>query len=913
MRHFVFILWSVSFCFAGCIGSAPRAPESPVAWLGQPEFEPVQYQLDNGLTVILQEDHSAPVVAVQAWVNVGSADERPDQAGLAHVHEHMLFKGTARRGVGEIAAEVEASGGSINAWTSYDQTVYHIVMASRFADNAVDILADAIQSSSFEAGELERELQVIQEEISRSEDMPSRTLSQNLFSTSYREHPYGMPIIGTRESVDSFTRDHVLEFFQSWYRPANITFVVVGDFEPEHMRALLERQFGGMNDSPTPRQPRAQEPQQAELRTTLEFRDIQEGHLAVGLHVPGLRHDDIPALELLAILLGQGESSMLFREIKRNRELATSVYAYLYTPREPGILMIGANLATQENPVDPLESLDAILTETFNLRHTLVSSQDLERARTMLRSETIYERETVQGRANRMGYFHVVAEDLAFETRFLEMVEEVTPADIQRVAQQYLTPTNMTVAFVMPEASEAELTDETVTERTSAAFERSEALAANRVLVPDEHGVVRHVFPNGLTLLIQTDHAVPIVSTRAVFPGGLRFESEASNGVNNLVADLLTMGTETRTAEDISREIEGMAGALSGFSGRNSIGLQMDVLSRDYERALALMGDCMANSTFPEDEIERLRREVLAELIAQHDDLAGSAFRQMNRTLFSGHPLQYEALGTRESVQALTREQLLDYYRGHLRPSAMTLSVVGDVTPEQVIQAVQREFDVNDRTEVPAVQVPELTARPREEIIGHRDRQQAHLVFGFLGVGVDDADRWPLEVLAAILSGQGGRLFLELRDRRSLAYSVGAFSMVGLDGGYFATYIATSPGRVAEAIESMESELNRIRDELASEDEIGRAQRYLVGQREISFQRVSNRAAYLAFDEAYGLGYADHYAHAERILAVTPEEVQRVAREYLNLETGVLSIIRPGGGSDASEESSEQGSDDASE
>ena len=359
------------------------------------------------------------------------------------------------------------------------------------------------------------------------------------------------------------------------------------------------------------------------------------------------------------------------------------------------------------------------------------------------------------------------------------------------------------------------------------------------------------------------------------------------------MAELLTGGTENHSAIEIAQAIETMAGSLGGFSGRSSIGLQMDVLSHEFESALDLFAECLGHSTFPEEEVDRIRGQILAEIAAQEDNLAGSAFRQFNRTLFAGHPFRLDVLGTQDSIETMTVEALRDHYSQYVRPSFMTLAVVGDVDPAAVLENVERVFDVTAHSEPPVVHVPEIPLRAREQVVGHRERQQAHLVLGFRGVTMSDDDRWPLEVLAAILSGQGGRLFFELRDRQSLAYSVSAFNLIGLDGGYFATYIATSPSKLEEAVSGMEREIARLQEELVTEEELERAQRYLVGHREISLQRGANRAAYLAFDEAYGLGYDDHYQHADRIFAVTPEDVLRVSREYLNLENGVLSIIQP--------------------
>ncbi len=232
-------------------------------------------ELPNGLKVVLQENHAAPVVAFQAWVGVGSADEEPGEEGIAHVFEHMLFKGTERRGVGQIAQEIEAAGGDINAWTSFDQTVYHLVLASRYFDTGLDILADAVQRSSFDPVELQRELQVVLQEIKQGEDSPSRVATQLLFSTAYAEHPYRRPVIGHERTVATLTRERLLDFFHRWYVPNNITLVVVGDFDPAVARAKIAAAWGDARPRPLQRHPRNEPPQDKTRGAVLE-RDVRE-------------------------------------------------------------------------------------------------------------------------------------------------------------------------------------------------------------------------------------------------------------------------------------------------------------------------------------------------------------------------------------------------------------------------------------------------------------------------------------------------------------------------------------------------------------------------------------------------------------------------------------------------------------
>src|SRR5690242_10250970 len=254
-----------------------------------------RYTLPNGLTVVFEEQHAARVAAFQVWVKAGSADERPDQAGLAHLHEHMLFKGTARRGPGEIARDVEAHGGEINAWTSFDQTVYHIVIASQFARMGLDILGDAIRSSAFDADELSREIEVVCEEIKRSQDTPARRASRDLFSTAYQVHPYRHPVIGTAESVRGFTRDKVLEFYRRHYTPRNLVLSAAGDFTEAELRRWVEEIFGG--DWGRPHEgavARSREPEAVRRRVLLRPDEVKEVYFNLAFPIPQAEHPDVP-------------------------------------------------------------------------------------------------------------------------------------------------------------------------------------------------------------------------------------------------------------------------------------------------------------------------------------------------------------------------------------------------------------------------------------------------------------------------------------------------------------------------------------------------------------------------------------------------------------------------------------------
>lgn len=849
----------------------------------------MRYELPNGLKVVLQENHAAPVVAFQAWVGVGSADETPDEAGIAHVFEHMLFKGTERRGVGQIAHEIEAAGGDINAWTSFDQTVYHLVLASRYFDTGLDILADAVQRSSFDPVELQRELQVVLQEIKQGEDSPSRVATQLLFSSAYTAHPYRKPVIGSAKSVATLTREKLLDFFHRWYVPNNITFIVVGDFDPAVARAKIAAAWGQADARPLNRQQRL-EPPQEKTRSAVAERDVRETQLALAFHIPSIKSGDTGALDVIGILLGQGESSRLNTSVKRNKQLVSDVYAYTYTPKDPGLFVIGASLMG-----DPEQAERAMLRELFRLAHEDVAGEELAKAKTIIESDAVYQKETVQGMARKLGYFETVAGGAEFETEYLAQVTALTPERIRDVVSRYLVTSNMTATVLRPQK---EATADLKRRLVSAAREEEKAAAdrfAATVIVPGEDGVIRKVLPNGVRLLVKRDASVPVVAYRAVWVGGLRYEDVKSNGVNYMLASLVTRGTKTRAGESISKEIEGMAGAIGGFSGRNSFGLRAELLSRNWERGLDILADCVLNPVFPEAELDKERRQVLDELHTQEDNLSSVAFRLFSESLYKKHPYRLDMLGTSSSVAGFTQRTLRDAYRRWFPLADMTLAIVGDVDPARVVEKATALFGAEGTQHAAAPKIT-VEAPPKGgpvQVFRYLTRQQSHMVIGFPGTTIDDPDRYALEVLATILSGQGGRLFVELRDKKGLAYRVNAFSLEGIDPGYFAVYIATSHENLEAAQAGIRAELDGITAEPVGAVELDRAKKYLVGAHEISLQRRAALASTLAFHESYGLGYDEYRRYSAGILAVDAAAVQRIARKYLDWDRAIIATVKP--------------------
>ena len=824
-------------------------------------------------------------MALQVWVRVGSADERQDEAGLAHVHEHMLFKGTERRAVGEVASEIEAAGGEINAYTAYDQTVYHVVLASRYFERGLDVLGDVVTHSAFDAVELGRELEVILEEIKRSDDSAPRVASQTLFNTAYTSHPYKNPVIGTMASVRSLTRDKIVAFYRRWYVGRNIVVVACGDLDEADALDRIAATFGALPAGELG-PPRPVEPPQEALRFASVASRFQQTHLNLAFRVPSVRHEHVPALDLLALILGQGESSRLNLAVKRDAALVNDVMAYAYTPRDPGLLLVSA----LPSPGKTQAAYRAVLDQCALLCERLCSREEIEKARGIIESQQVYERESVQGQARKLGFYETLAGGVEEEDVYYRRIQRVTPEDVRDVARLYFTPTNLSVASLLSSGEPQAMTAAAALEEAEAAL-RSPASTPRAQASSDQ--AVTEVLSGGARVIVLRDASLPLLALRAVALGGLGFEPAGRAGASRLMSSVLTRGTTTRSAAEIARTIEGVAGQLDAFAGRNSIGLRCELLSRNIDRGFDLFAETLLSPAFDAAEIERERGLHLEELRIQADRPAARTIRALTALLYGDHPYGLPTLGTHESVGATSREDLVQVHGACLHPGRLVVTAAGDVDVDRVLRTLDDAFRAAGDPPAPPVVAPVPVPSERRETRIDGDGAQAHIAIGFAGLPYASPARATLDVLLTALSGQGGRLFLELRDRRSLAYTVTASSFEGSDSGYFFVYMGTSPEKVVEGLAGLEAELLRLVEEPLGVAELERAKQYIVGSYDIGLQRRSARASLLAFNTLYGVSDLTLRRYADAVLSTTREDVRSLAARLIHPERASVSILQP--------------------
>ena len=826
--------------------------------------------LENGLIVIVREDHSAPVVAAQAWCHTGSISEgRWLGAGLSHVLEHMLFKGTTTRPGSRIDQEVQDAGGYMNAYTSFDRTVYHINVPNTGAKVAIDILCDIMQNASLPPDELAKELDVIRREMDMNQDDPGRRASRRLFETVYTRSPYRFTVIGYPEIFNELKPGDIAAYYRERYVPNNMFFVVAGDIRADDAIAQIREAFSKTKARPIAPMFLPSEPRQTAPREIIEEAPIELGYLHFAWHIPDVRHPDTPALDILSSLLGNGRSSRFFREIREKKGLVTSADAWIYSPGEQGLF--GVSAVVTADKFQPAR--DALLAEIRRVQEDLVPAPELAKVVKQFVAGTLATRKTMQGQAQDLGGNWMAANDLNFSERYLAAAKKVTPETIRRVAREYLIDSNRSLYALLPKGMAA--------------------VAAGAVAVVADCPVQKIVLPNGLRLLVKEDHRLPFVEFRAAFRGGVLAETAPTNGLTQLTAKMLMQGTRRRSAEQIAHEIESMGGSIDTFGGNNSFGLVGETLSEDLDAGLDVFADVLLNPAWPADAFERERQIQLDIIRGQRDHLLQSCGQAMRRGLFGQSGYGLDPAGTMESVTALSMRDLAAFHTRMAAPENCVLAVFGDVNTANLIRKIQKRFGAWKPSGLKNFLPETESLTDIRRVIETREKKQAVIIIGFPGACLRDRDRYALELLQEGCSDLGSRLFLRIREKLGLAYYVGSQNFLGLLPGYFAFYVGTAPEKLEQVEAELLKEAELLRSEGFSKEELKRSKAKIIGQKKIARQELGGYALTVALDELYGLGH-DHIDLEDALYeAVTSDDIIAVAQKYLTPDRMVVAIIKP--------------------
>ncbi len=869
--------------------------------------------------LLVKENHNAPVAALLVSVRSGYFNEPDHWNGIAHVVEHMMFKGTSTHpGNDEIASEIRKLGGVVNAATYYEETYYYIQVPSENLVRAMELQADAFQNSLFNAEELAKEIEVIVQESLQKRDNPNAMLIESLYELAFDDHRIRRWRMGMPDTLRAFTREDLVDFVCRNYRPENMTFTVVGDVSSEAVIALVERIWGSVEQGQLQKEESFEEPLHPEFRYKRLTGGAQQKLFAMILPVPELTHPDGAALMILNSLLSDGRSARLYRRLEEELKLANRSWASYESFADMGIFMLGA----ESKHDDPIELQCALWAEILRLQKELISVDELNRIKIRVESRRLFAQEEAMGVARTLCSYENLG-DFRLSDVLLERLHAVTAEDIMRVVKNYFHLDHASLLEYWPETiplpndrSPLQLKTALLTENHDASIveniiDKLESIPSHskqqyihedifsaistRVVAEAEPAQLIDL-PGGAKLAWRARADLPIVAINILFRGGKYDEQLSTCGITNLTMKTLLKGTVKYTAEEIANKIEGLGTGIGTAIGTDYFGVGMKLKRDVLQEGFSLLSEVITQPAFRSEEVEREKQAIFAEIQRQKDNSFSLAVDLFTAACFGDSAYGLPALGIESVVGALTPEQLQSWWHSRTTAANMTVSIVGDITASEAVQLFEDAGCANwgDRSAGYKAWSDSAAAPPYREYGEKRielAKKQTATVVGFPGAGIFDEDRYALDMLSEITSGMSGRFFRSVRGENALAYQVTSFHRSRLDAGTFIAYTSTAPENADKARDLLLEECRLLGEILVSEEELNSAKAAVIGEHAIGMQSFGSQSGELASAGVYGLPLDEAERYLSKMASLTAEELRDAAARYLKSDTIWVGVV----------------------
>ena len=871
--------------------------------------------LENGLTIITKEAHTAPVVSVQMWYKVGTRNEKQGVNGIAHQLEHMMFKGTKNRPV-QFGRLFSALGSDSNAFTSHDQTVYYSTAERNKLKALLTLEADRMQNAVIDTKQLESEKQVVISELKGYENSPEYRLNRALMSAAFPNHPYGLPVGGTDKDVEQFTVEQVKQYYKNFYSPDNAILVIVGDFETAKTIKAVKEIFGKI-----PRNKNTKYLERIPVNQTFSpsvSDNVTKNSKPIVLKQPGAapllqaiyplpsaKHEDVAALDIMDYILAEGKNSRLYQALLDSGK-ASDVEASVVSLQDAGWYELlvtansGQNLSRIESVIDK---------EITKLADKEVSLEELNRAKSQLQASVILSNRDITSLAMQLGNDEATTGDYTYTDRYLAAIQKVTVQDVQRVAQKYFKPQKRTLGFFKPTELKVQekVPSEEVKLENNEQFSRgaranedvteylpqvNSTIASKNRTLPE-----KFILPNGLEILLLPDKSTPTVTLGGYIKAGAEFDSENIAGLASLVAENLMNGTQDKDVLNIARILEDCGASLDFNTYREGVYIEGNSLSDDLSVLIETLGDTIKNPTFPTKQLQLTRQQAITALKQDLDDPSEVAERTFLQAIFpKTHPSH--SFSSKESLQQITHRDVVNFHQKHYRPDTTVLALVGNFEPAEVKKLIQREFGnwrvsgEKPKVKYPPVNLPKSVVRVNPLVPG---KAQAITFMGNKAINRQDSRYYAAIVLNNILGGDtlSSRLGSQVRDNLGLTYGIYSNFLAGKNSGTFLIEMQTSPEDTTKAIASTQQLLKELHEKGVTDAEVEIAKRNLAGNYNVSLASPDELTYRMIKNHVLGLGTEEIRNYTEKIQAVTTAKVNQAARELLHPDKIIVVTAGP--------------------
>ena len=833
------------------------------------------YKLDDGQTVIIKQVKNNPIVTIDTWVKTGSINENDQNNGVSHFLEHLFFKGTKTHPPGDFDKILESKGAETNAATSKDFTHYYVTIPSKNFDLAIDLHADMLLNPLIPRKELEKERKVVMEEIAKDSNNPSEKVVDNLNDMLYSTHPYKRKVIGTNEIIGKITREEILDYYNTHYGPQNMVTIIIGDVDPQHALDKVKEDFK-TEPRKIVKNINRPEKQLTFKHTKIDYQPVQSGYMIIGYRGANVSNNDTYALDVLATILGDGRTSILYQTIKEQKQLAFSISANNATYREDGIFAIDANYIPEN--ADKLQK--AIFQEVAKLQKQGITPEQLKLAKSIIERDTYYSRESISNISSEIGYTTVLSDNPKYYDEYLNNIKKVTPYEVRMVANKYLGENKSAVSIVLPECEKA------------AKVSAKPKVTHSTTLISEDATTKKYALDNGATLLVIPNDLNDIVAMSIYAKGGFFLEKIA--GTADVTSSVMLKGTQKYSSLELAQILEENGIKISPSASADSFSIDVLTTKKQLPKTLELLNEVVNNATFDDYEIEKTVTTKLDSIKESRDvpmNLALEEYRSLiyEGSVYSNGPKLYE-----KTLPKIQREDIIDYYNTIFNPKNMVISIDGNVSVNDVASQLSNIFQPKNCAEFDyanyASKIYPITAKTVVQNIA--DLKTAWIILGWQAAAMQNQkDSATLQVINAILgSGMSSRLFRNVRDQEGLAYQIGSNYSPRILKGAFILYIGTNPKTVNLAKEKMLDEVNRFKTEFVSDKELQEAKDKILGNYVLSQETNLDKASTIGWFEASGRGFEFKDKYEKLINNVTASDIIEVANKYFNADM-VTSIV----------------------
>lgn len=819
--------------------------------------------LDNGFKVILYKDDTAPLVAMQLWVTHGSTSETDREAGVAHFLEHLTFRSK------DIAKRIEALGGDINAYTSFDKTVYHLTIPKEYWEEGLRVLQDILLKTSFDEKSFSEEKSVILEEMKRSFDSPQKVLYNLYFETALKNHPARRPVIGFEKTIKDITREEVQAFYKRFYSPKTSYLVMVGDIDENTFKKAADL-FGAPVDTKDALVQLA-ETEKPRVSVAVKSMNVASCYLMLGVPTPEIKDSYVPAIDVLSFIYGESSTSLLKERLKEEKQLVNYIYSYQMSMKDFGFFVVQTNFSC-----DRSEKVMEELTRLLFKEPITFSEEGLKKTIKSYESNYFFSKERFTDIAGDLGSSYFYYGDVDYSKKYIEEIKKVKIDDLQRVKGKFLTPEKVTAVMVTPESYK---------------IEAERLLQKNFLNLPKPEELKQLTLKNGATLIIKKKQNVPTFGFTILSLAGSRTEEKATAGLSNFTLSCLLRGTKSMSYKEISERIEALGGTISGFSTKNLSGIKGKFISESFGEAVKLLGDILVNFSPSKEEVEKVKKLVLADIRKKGENPTRLLKELLFSTLYPEGPYGFPQEGYEESVRNFDARSIKRHFIEIFSPERLVIVFSGDL-PEDAAMVLTSEFERLERYSKNEKAVS-LKPQPKEnQKIIEGDYNQTHIIISFPVPGMTSEERPYLQLLSTILSNQSGRLFTKLRDEEGLAYALGAFMYEAPEGSLFNLYIGTSPEKAEKAKQGLFEELEKTLKEGILEEERQKAVRQIITDISQSLQENVDISSVYANNRLFFNDPFYFMSYQEKIKGIKTEEITSKAKNFLKKENAVTVIVQ---------------------